>query len=76
MTSFDAKLDATGLNCPLPILKARRALAGLTRGRILYVIATDPGSIADFQAFAGHTGNTLERYWTADKKFHFLLRAR
>jgi tRNA 2-thiouridine synthesizing protein A len=52
-------LDARGLNCPLPILKAKKALAELTSGQTLKVYATDPGSVRDFQAFAKQTGNEL-----------------
>jgi TusA-related sulfurtransferase len=53
------ELDARGLNCPLPILKAKKALAELTSGETLKVFATDPGSVRDFQAFAKQTGNEL-----------------
>lgn len=56
---FHKELDARGLNCPLPILKAKKALAELTSGQILRVVATDPGSVRDFQAFARQTGNEL-----------------
>ena len=55
----DRELDARGLNCPLPILKAKKALAELTSGQVLKVIATDSGSVRDFQAFAKQTGNEL-----------------
>ena len=53
----DAHLDAKGLNCPLPILKAKKALKGMESGQVLEIIATDPGSVADFQAFCRTTGN-------------------
>jgi tRNA 2-thiouridine synthesizing protein A len=53
------ELDARGLNCPLPILKAKKALADMTSGETLKVIATDAGSVRDFQAFAKQTGNEL-----------------
>jgi TusA-related sulfurtransferase len=53
------ELDTRGLNCPLPILKAKKALADMTTGQILKVVATDPGSVRDFQAFARQTGNEL-----------------
>ncbi len=59
MVNIDAELDAAGLNCPLPILKAKKALAGLAAGQVLRVIATDPGSVKDFEAFAKQTGNEL-----------------
>ena len=53
------ELDARGLNCPLPILKAKKALSDMHSGEILKVLATDPGSVRDFQAFARQTGNDL-----------------
>ena len=55
----DLELDARGLNCPLPILKAKKALAGMASGQLLKVICTDAGSVRDFQAFAKQTGNEL-----------------
>ena len=55
----DQVLDAKGLNCPLPILKAKKALKSLTGGQILEVVSTDPGSVADFAAFCRTTGNEL-----------------
>lgn len=55
----DKVLDAKGLNCPLPILKAKKALKDMTSGQVLEVISTDPGSVADFQAFCRTTGNEL-----------------
>ena len=57
--NFDKELDARGLNCPLPILRAKKALAELTGGQVLRIIATDPGSVKDFAAFAKQTGNEL-----------------
>lgn len=59
MTEFDRDLDARGLNCPLPILRTKKALTGMSSGQILRILATDPGSVKDFQAFAKQTGNTL-----------------
>ena len=59
VNKVDAEVDARGLNCPLPILKAKKALAGMSSGQLLRVIATDPGSMRDFQAFARQTGNEL-----------------
>lgn len=56
---IDKELDARGLNCPLPILKAKKALADMSSGQLLKVIATDAGANRDFQAFAKQTGNTL-----------------
>ena len=55
----DQVLNAEGLNCPLPILKAKKALKGLTAGQVLEIRATDPGSVADFAAFCNQTGNEL-----------------
>jgi tRNA 2-thiouridine synthesizing protein A len=55
----DKELDARGLNCPLPILKAKKALADMTSGQMLRIVATDAGSVRDFQAFARQTGNDL-----------------
>ena len=59
VSKVDAEVDARGLNCPLPILKAKKALAGMSSGQLLRVLATDPGSLRDFQAFARQTGNEL-----------------
>jgi tRNA 2-thiouridine synthesizing protein A len=69
------ELDTRGLNCPLPILKAKKALADMTSGDILKIVATDPGSVRDFQAFARQTGNELvEQTSDADEFVHFLRR--
>ncbi len=57
--NFDKELDARGLNCPLPILRTKKALVELTSGQVLKIMATDPGSVKDFQAFAKQTGNEL-----------------
>jgi tRNA 2-thiouridine synthesizing protein A len=67
-------LDTTGLNCPLPVLKARRALRGLDAGDELEVLATDPGAVKDFQTFAQATGHALLEWREADGVFSFLLR--
>ena len=58
-TDFDIDLDTRGLNCPLPILKAKKALTDMLTGQLLRVVSTDPGSTRDFQAFARQTGNEL-----------------
>ncbi|NLF55368.1 MAG: sulfurtransferase TusA family protein [Thauera phenolivorans] len=72
---FDKEVDARGLNCPLPILRAKKALAELKAGQVVRVVATDPGSVKDFQAFAKQTGNELLRQGeTEDKAFEFFLR--
>ena len=69
------ELDTRGLNCPLPILKAKKALADMRSGEVLKVIATDPGSTRDFQAFARQTGNELvAQESSADEFIHFLRR--
>jgi TusA-related sulfurtransferase len=71
----DAEVDARGLNCPLPILKAKKALAGMSSGQLLRVIATDPGSLRDFQAFARQTGNELvEQVQQGDVIAHVMRR--
>jgi tRNA 2-thiouridine synthesizing protein A len=59
MSEFDAELDATNMACPLPIIKARKAVSALTAGQILKITATDPGSVKDFAAFCSQTGNEL-----------------
>jgi tRNA 2-thiouridine synthesizing protein A len=71
---FHKELDARGLNCPLPILKAKKALAEMTSGQILRVLATDPGSVRDFQAFARQTGNELVGQSENDKEFTFFMK--
>jgi tRNA 2-thiouridine synthesizing protein A len=69
------EIDTRGLNCPLPILKAKKALADMVSGDVLKVVATDPGSNRDFQAFARQTGNELVEQHTVGEEFvHFLRR--
>ena len=71
----DKEVDARGLNCPLPILRTKKALAELTTGQIVRVLATDPGSVKDFQAFAKQTGNELlKQDEKEDKTFEFYLK--
>lgn len=70
----DATLDAKGLNCPLPILKAKKALNNVPSGGTLEVIATDPGSVADFDAFCRTTGNELIESSTDDGVYRFLIK--
>jgi TusA-related sulfurtransferase len=70
------ELDARGLNCPLPILKAKKALADMSTGEVLKVVATDPGSVRDFQAFARQTGNELVEQNSGDVEFVHYLRRR
>lgn len=71
---FDKELDARGLNCPLPILRTKKALADMTTGQILHVLATDPGSVKDFQAFAKQTGNELLSQTESGKDFEFFIK--
>ena len=71
---FDHDLDARGLRCPLPILKAKKALAQLESGQILRVLATDPGAARDFEFFAHQTGNTLLAAHKNETEFTFYLR--
>lgn len=72
--TFDRELDVKGLNCPLPILRTKKALATMETGQILRVQATDPGSVKDFQAFARQTGNALLSSTEADQVFEFFFR--
>jgi tRNA 2-thiouridine synthesizing protein A len=74
MAEFDQELDASGLNCPLPILRAKKTLTGMEAGQVLHVIATDPGSVKDFDAFAKQTGNELMESKEDGGKFHFLIK--
>ena len=74
MANFDEELDASGLNCPLPILRAKKALNTLDSGKILRIIATDPGSVKDFEAFAKQTGNELLESSEEGGKFHFYMK--
>jgi tRNA 2-thiouridine synthesizing protein A len=74
MANFDQELDASGLNCPLPILRAKKTLAGMGAGQVLHIIATDPGSVKDFEAFSKQTGNTLLESREEGGKFHFLIK--
>ena len=72
--NFDKEFDASGLACPLPIVKTKKALNDMTSGQVLRVVATDPGSVADMAAFAEQTGNQLLEQSTQDKKFVFFLK--
>ncbi len=74
MPDFDQELDASGLNCPLPILRAKKALNGMESGQILRIVATDPGSIKDFDAFAKQTGNELLDSSEEGGKYLFLIK--
>jgi TusA-related sulfurtransferase len=70
------EIDTRGMNCPLPILKAKKALADMSSGDVLKVVATDPGSVRDFQAFARQTGNELLEQTSANDEFVHYLRRR
>jgi TusA-related sulfurtransferase len=73
---IDKEIDTRGLNCPLPILKAKKALADMQSGQLLKVVATDSGSVRDFQAFAKQTGNELVEQQTAGGEYVHVLRRR
>ena len=73
---IDKELDTRGLNCPLPILKAKKALADMTTGQLLKVVSTDAGSVRDFQAFARQTGNDLVEQQTAGGDFIHVMKRR
>ncbi len=73
---IDKELDTRNLNCPLPILKAKKALAEMQSGQTLRVVATDAGSVRDFQAFARQTGNVLLEQQTLGSEFIHVLRRR
>ena len=71
---FDKKLDARGLNCPLPILRTKKALTDLQSGQVLKVLATDPGSVKDFQSFARQTGHELLSHDATTREFTFFMK--
>ena len=72
----DKEIDTRGLNCPLPILKAKKALSEMASGQVLKVVSTDAGSIRDFQAFAKQTGNTLLEQHTQGAEHSHVMRRR
>lgn len=74
--SFDIELDTCGLNCPLPILKAKKSLSAMQPGQVLKIMSTDPGALRDFAAFAKQTGNDLLLQETEGDKFSFWLKRR
>jgi tRNA 2-thiouridine synthesizing protein A len=71
---FNKELDARGLNCPLPILRCKKALAELNPGQVLKVVATDAGSVKDFQAFCKQTGNQLLSFSEGSGEYTFIMR--
>ena len=73
-TAIDAEIDTSGLSCPLPILKAKKALAGLHGGQVLRIIATDPESVRDFETFSQQMGHALLEAREESGRFYFLLR--
>ena len=73
MADFDQELDARGLNCPLPILRAKKTLATLESGQVLRIIATDPGAVKDFESFSKQTGNPLLESGEEEGTFYFRL---
>jgi tRNA 2-thiouridine synthesizing protein A len=72
--NFDKEIDARGLNCPLPILRTKKALTDLQSGQVLKVLATDPGAVKDFQTFARQTGHQLLSHDESDKEFTFFMK--
>ena len=74
MSDFNDELDASGLNCPLPILRAKKAINKLESDQVLRIIATDPGSVKDFEAFCKQTGNELLETGQEGEKFTFLIK--
>lgn len=74
MPTADQELDARGLNCPLPILRAKKSIASLGGGQVLRILATDPGSVKDFEAFCKQTGNTLVSSNQNGGDYEFLIR--
>jgi TusA-related sulfurtransferase len=73
---IDKEIDTRGLNCPLPILKAKKALTDMSSGQLLKVVSTDSGSLRDFQAFSKQTGNELVEQQTVGEEFIHVLRRR
>ncbi len=74
MREFDKDLDARGLNCPLPILRTKKALTDMASGQVLRILATDPGAIKDFQAFARQTGHVLLPHTEEGSVFTFFMK--
>lgn len=74
MAEFDSELDARGLNCPLPILRAKKSINELQAGQVLKIVATDPGAVKDFEAFCKQTGHELMNSQEQGSEFVFLIR--
>ena len=73
---YDKEIDARGLNCPLPILRTKKGLSDMVSGQVLRVLATDPGALKDFQAFAKQTGNVLVQVLEIEQVLTFYLQKR
>jgi tRNA 2-thiouridine synthesizing protein A len=76
MLTIDREIDARGLNCPLPILRTKKALNDMASGQTIRITATDPGSVRDFESFARQTGNALLEHGESDGAFWFVLKRR
>ncbi|MDC0414970.1 sulfurtransferase TusA family protein [Gammaproteobacteria bacterium] len=74
MSDFDKELDTSGLNCPLPIIKAKKEINSMDAGQVLHVISTDPGAVMDFESFASQTGNEILSSDSKDNKFFFMIK--
>ncbi len=74
--TYDLELDLCGLQCPLPILRSKKALARLAAGQLIYITATDEGALKDFPAFCKVTGHRLLDNWEAQGVFHFIIKKR
>ena len=74
MSDFDTELDASGLNCPLPILRCKKAMNGMETGQVIKVVATDPGAVKDFEAYCKQTGHELISSGDEGGKFVFLIK--
>ncbi len=74
MTDFNTELDARGLNCPLPILRTKKAMNSMTPGQVLKIVATDPGSVKDMEAYARQTGNEIVGSSEQNGEFTFLIK--
>ncbi len=71
--NFDIEVDAAGLNCPVPVLRAKKAITGLSSGQVMKLLSTDPGSIKDFEAFCRQTGHALLAQEENDGTFVFYI---
>ena len=74
MSEFNSELDARGLNCPLPILRAKKAMNGMNSGEVLKIVATDPGSVKDFEAFCRQSGDVLLDTQEAEGEYTYMIK--